>query len=619
MANIMNQVNVKNHVHRNGFDLSFRNSFTAKVGELLPVMCKEVIPGDKFKIDLAAFTRTQPVNTAAFTRIREYYDFYFVPTELLWDKFPSYIIQTNDWQHAQDFTGRPTIPDYHPYFSYHALMEYLGSLRTFSSNDDKHAYDTNEVGLPFYQTTVKLLEYLGYGDISGNMSNYMGDSSLTDVPNIALNPFPLLAYQKIYQDYFRYSQWEPSRPYTCNLDYMFGDDGMDLDPYLRQAGNLMSTDKHKIPDMFDLRYANYKKDLFMGVLPSPQFGDTAIAAPLQGTITGSYSITNESGNYPGYSNDVSWGSNGKLRGGTDSNILNYGNINISSSTDSTAGLSVFALRFAEMSQKWKEITMSGSLDYREQIQKHWNVTPSLDSSFRSRYLGGTSSNININEVVNTNLSSSTDKADLAGKGVGSINENNVVNFSTDKYGYLMCIYHAVPVLDWENYGVSRLNTKISATDYAIPEFDNLGMEPVRFSELSFRSNRGVSSNPSLTGYYSRSVGYAPRYYDYKQSIDVVNGAFLTSLRNWVSPISFSQIYKLIYSSDHGGKPVDGLPDRADYLYYEMCYIFFKVRPDVLDGLFAVNANGHVDTDYLLISSFFDIKAVRNLSVNGLPY
>lgn len=619
MANIMNQVNVKNHVHRNGFDLSFRNSFTAKVGELLPVMCKEVIPGDKFKIDLAAFTRTQPVNTAAFTRIREYYDFYFVPTELLWDKFPSYIIQTNDWQHAQGFVERPRIPDHHPYFSYHALMDYLGDLRTFSSIDTGHAYDTNEVGLPFYQTTLKLLEYLGYGDVSGNMSFYMGDPTQTDVPNIALNPFPLLAYQKIYQDYFRYSQWEPSRPYTCNLDYMFGDDGMDLDPYLRQAAGRMSRDKHKVPDMFDMRYANYKKDLFMGVLPAPQFGDTAIAAPLQGVLSGDYSITNTGGNVAKTLSPVTWGSQGKLRGEAGDTTYTYGNISINANSSTTAGLSVFALRFAEMSQKWKEITMSGSLDYREQIQKHWNVTPSLDSSFRSRYLGGTSSNININEVVNTNLASSTDKADLAGKGVGSINDNNVVNFSTDKYGYLMCIYHAVPVLDWENYGISRLNTKISATDYAIPEFDNLGMEPVRFSELSFRSNRGDTTNPLLSSYYSRVMGYAPRYYDYKQSVDVVNGAFLGSLRNWVAPISFGQIYRLIYSSDHGGKPVDGLPDRPDYSYYEMCYLFFKVRPDVLDNIFAVKANGHWDTDYLLISSFFDVKVVRNLSVNGLPY
>ena len=94
MANIMSMRNVRNKVHRNGFDLSFRNSYTAKVGELLPVMVEEVIPGDRFDIKVQSFMRTQPLNSATFTRLRQYYDFYFVPLRLLWDKFPAFITQT---------------------------------------------------------------------------------------------------------------------------------------------------------------------------------------------------------------------------------------------------------------------------------------------------------------------------------------------------------------------------------------------------------------------------------------------------------------------------------------------------------------------------------------------
>ena len=82
----MDMKSVRNNVSRNGFDLSTKRNFTAKCGELLPVMCKEVIPGDKVKIDLSAFTRTMPVNTAAFARIREYYDFFFVPFSHLWNR-----------------------------------------------------------------------------------------------------------------------------------------------------------------------------------------------------------------------------------------------------------------------------------------------------------------------------------------------------------------------------------------------------------------------------------------------------------------------------------------------------------------------------------------------------
>ena len=62
MANIMEMKSIRNKSSRNGFDLSFKRNFTAKTGELLPIMCKEVIPGD-------TFTRTMPVNTAAYARV----------------------------------------------------------------------------------------------------------------------------------------------------------------------------------------------------------------------------------------------------------------------------------------------------------------------------------------------------------------------------------------------------------------------------------------------------------------------------------------------------------------------------------------------------------------------
>ena len=79
---------VRNHPHRSGFDLSRRICFTSKAGELLPVYYKLVYPGDKFNIRHQLFTRTQPVNTAAYTRIREYLDWYFVPLRLINKNLP---------------------------------------------------------------------------------------------------------------------------------------------------------------------------------------------------------------------------------------------------------------------------------------------------------------------------------------------------------------------------------------------------------------------------------------------------------------------------------------------------------------------------------------------------
>ena len=106
MANIMDFKSVRNNVHRAGFDLSSRMCFTAKVGEMLPVKHWDLLPGDSFKIDGKSFMRTLPVQKATFGRVREYYDFYFVPYNLLWDKFESWIVQTKNAYHAKSNLSR---------------------------------------------------------------------------------------------------------------------------------------------------------------------------------------------------------------------------------------------------------------------------------------------------------------------------------------------------------------------------------------------------------------------------------------------------------------------------------------------------------------------------------
>ena len=173
----MSQKNVRNKVHRNGFDLSFRNTFTAKVGELLPVMVKEVIPGDKFNIDVSAFTRTQPVNTAAFTRLREYYDFYFVPNRLLWDKFPAFISQTRNPTHAYS-PNMSAVVDYHPFMSLNAIYTLLQGMALASYDNPlngslgfnfRKENCFNSLGYNRYENACKLLSYLGYGPIKENL------------------------------------------------------------------------------------------------------------------------------------------------------------------------------------------------------------------------------------------------------------------------------------------------------------------------------------------------------------------------------------------------------------------------------------------------------------------
>ena len=83
-SNIMGFHSIKNKAHFNTFNLDRRNLFTAKIGQLLPIFCEEVIPGDEIKINMQHFSRSMPVQTAAFTRLKENIQFFFVPYEALW-------------------------------------------------------------------------------------------------------------------------------------------------------------------------------------------------------------------------------------------------------------------------------------------------------------------------------------------------------------------------------------------------------------------------------------------------------------------------------------------------------------------------------------------------------
>ena len=87
---------LQNHPHRSGFDIGAKNVFSAKCGELLPVFWDLGLPGCTYDIDLQYFTRTRPVQTAAYTRIREYFDFYAVPVDLLWKSFDASVIQMGE-------------------------------------------------------------------------------------------------------------------------------------------------------------------------------------------------------------------------------------------------------------------------------------------------------------------------------------------------------------------------------------------------------------------------------------------------------------------------------------------------------------------------------------------
>lgn len=619
MASYTGMSNLQNHPHRSGFDIGRKNAFTAKVGELLPVYWDISMPGDKYRFNVEYFTRTQPVETSAYTRLREYFDFYAVPLRLLWKSAPSVLTQMQNINQVQalSFTQNLSLGPYLPSFSLNFLFKAITFLNGESSSPGNSKTFKNMFGFSRADCSYKLLNYLGYGNIissvpsagnrwwSTSLKNTDDSSSYTQqyIQNNYVNLFPILAYQKIYQDFFRWSQWEKTNPSSYNVDYFSG-----TSPSLVSSLPAHDSPYWKSDTMFDLKYCNWNKDMLMGVLPNSQFGDVAVIdlSNSEGSLSPSVFLKSPSGNAS--SEVVTAGSyNAPLtpisfsaKDASSSNVILSGSSLQVDLSNLQSQFTVLALRQAEALQRWKEISQSGDSDYREQIRKHFGVNLPQALSNMCTYIGGISRNLDISEVVNNNLAAEGDTAVIAGKGVGA--GNGSFTYTTSEHCVVMCIYHAVPLLDYVLTGQDGQLLVTDAESLPIPEFDNIGMEVLPMSQI-FNSSLATAFNLF-------NAGYCPRYFNWKTKLDVINGAFTTTLKSWVSPVTESLLSGW---AQFGGSTPNSSTKVA------LNYKFFKVNPSVLDPIFGVNADSTWDTDQLLVNSYIGCYVARNLSRDGVPY
>lgn len=97
MANIWRKDdNFVDQPKRNIFDLSFQNNGTYQFGKLYPVFCKEVIPGDSFRIKPTFALKFQPMVFPIQTRIKAYLHFFKVRNRNLWKDFPDFISKNKE-------------------------------------------------------------------------------------------------------------------------------------------------------------------------------------------------------------------------------------------------------------------------------------------------------------------------------------------------------------------------------------------------------------------------------------------------------------------------------------------------------------------------------------------
>ena len=175
----------------------------------------------------------------------------------------------------------------------------------------------------------------------------------------------------------------------------------------------------------------------------------------------------------------------------------------------------------------------------------------------------------------------------------------------DDYGIVMGIYRITPQLDYADVGLDSRNLMVDAADYPIPELDSIGMDTLKINSLIVK-DYPINGNVNLGG-VNTSYAYAPRYLDFKLSFDRFSGAFLSTLRTWVTGQQIDLLTKAAASAPVGGS--------VGSFIYNLLYC----PPKLCANVFVNNAYDGIDNDQFMVGSFIGCSIKRKLSVYGLPY
>lgn len=561
------------HPDRNAFDVSYTNKFTSSLGMLLPCYVRECNPNEHYRINPRMLCRSMPMNSAAFIQCTQNVEFYFVPYRLLWSSFPQWFVGTKfDVTSDRVNEERANFPTFDLGTIFQSVIGH-----TISSNW------TDVLGYSLTKGALRLLDLLGYGDLS-----HFDDTLNVNIDNVKVSPFRLLAYQKVCSDFYRVSNYESSRIKSYSYDNPV--------PLAGNVQNFVST-------YLQLRYRPWKKDLY--TISSTSFqGSDFMANSLSAPV------------FPDTIRQANANPDSDTKG------HNYqGYLSVNTSLDN-AGITVANLRSAfALDKLYRLSAQAGDGDYKSQIKARFGFDP-YAPQYKCQFVGAASAPVKIDQVTTTadTLSSSGDNGTPAGRIYGNAyaqESKDVFEYDVKEHGILIGISSFVPDVDYSSYGINPFNMKINREDYFQPEFDNLGKQPLSsycfnpWKQVDVPAGGTESPNHALK-LVNTTLGWFPRYVEYKTCVDEVHGQLngwlnrhsdrAPSLSLWTAP--------RFNSSD--SKKFDNWRDNG------LSLDFFYIDPNLYDSIFVNQYRGDQSEDQFICEVTNNVQAILPMSVSGEP-
>lgn len=478
---------------------------TINEGELVPIYCDEVLPGDTAKVRLNGLIRmSTPIYPIMDNCYMDTY-FFFVPCRLLWEHWENMFGENNT-----DYWAEKT----------------------------EYSTPTCEIG--------------GQNGLqNGSLGDYFGLPTNIE-KKIKVNALPARAYAMIYNEWFRDENLEA----PLMLGYKKTDDGgkeespgnANKNYYANRPSLTTNTNEATLYARRPAKAGKYH-DYFTSCLPSPLKSD-----PVEINLTGNAPI--RLGQSDGTYLDVNTQMNmvvGTTQQSNKAGSLNYlkeynkpgekaqmeysGTIGATGTVgdggwmyadlSNVSAISIADLRMSIALQHIFEADARNGTRYREFLSGTWGVT-SPDSRLQiPEYIGGQRIAINVNQVVQTSQTDTKTGQALGNTAAYSLTtcSQEMVDYAATEYGYIIGLA-VVRVEHSYQQGLATKWTRGGRFTYYDPRLAALGEQPVYNREIYAQ---GTAEDDEI-------FGYQEAWADYRYKPSYVTGEmrsnFQTSLDAW---------------------------------------------------------------------------------------